>query len=151
MHKNDICRQLQDKEEIKDILHRYHRASFLNDEAMKRSCWHPDGTDDHAGFISGTIDEVLPVFFKMRKNIKLSHMCLSNIVIKLDGDFADCESYVADCHVFENEGQTYHWLAGGRYVDRFERRNGEWRILNRASYMDWNRTERVDSNMPTPF
>lgn len=151
MTQDDICQRLQAKEEIKEVLHRYHRASLLNDMKMKRTCWHPDGTDNHAGFTSGPIDEVLPMFEKMRKNIKLSHMRLSNIAIKLDGKFADCESYISDTHVFEKDGETYHWCVGGRYVDRFEQRNGEWRILNRTSYMDWGRTEHVDAGMPQPL
>ena len=151
MNVNDICRQLLYKEEIRDVLHRYARASLLSDEAMKRSCWHPDGTDEHAGFVSGSIDEVMPVFMEMRKNIKLSHMCISNITIKLDGDFADSECFAVDCHVFEKEGVTYHFVSGGRFNDRFERRNDEWRILHRKSIMDWSRIERVNPNMPKPF
>jgi len=151
MNQNDICRQLMDKEEIKDILHRYTKASLLNDMVLKRTCWHPDGTDEHAGFVSGPIDKVLPEFERMRKGIKLSQMCISNIVIKLDGDFADCECYVTDVHVFEKEGDTYHWCVGGEYIDRFEKRNGEWRILHRKSTMNYSRIERVDPNMPKPF
>lgn len=94
---------------------------------------------------------MIPAFIEMQKKIKLSLMCLSNIVIKLDGNFADSESYVVDTHVFERDGETYHWCAGGRYIDRFERRNGEWRIFNRISYMDWSRIEHVDPKMPQPL
>jgi hypothetical protein len=28
-------------------------------------------------------------------------------------------------------------LVGGRYIDRFEERNGEWRILARVVTMEW--------------
>ena len=33
--------------------------------------------------------------------------------------------------------------AGGRYVDRFERRHGEWRIAERTVVVDWQRIDRV--------
>lgn len=38
-------------------------------------------------------------------------------------------------------GVTHDFLMGGRYIDRFERRGGEWRIAKRQVVMDWNRNE----------
>jgi hypothetical protein len=29
-------------------------------------------------------------------------------------------------------------IAAGRYLDRFERRNGEWKIAHRQACYDWN-------------
>jgi hypothetical protein len=33
--------------------------------------------------------------------------------------------------------------AGGRYVDRFERRAGQWKIAERTVVVDWQRVDRV--------
>jgi hypothetical protein len=57
----------------------------------------------------------------------------------VDGDSARVETY---WHVFhrepgENGAEDYDYIAGGRYLDRFERRNGEWRILTRMLVRDW--------------
>jgi len=64
---------------------------------------------------------------------------MSNILIRVDGDSARVETY---WQVFHREaGQDgaadYDYIAGGRYLDRFERRNGEWRILTRVLIRDW--------------
>jgi hypothetical protein len=37
-------------------------------------------------------------------------------------------------------------VLGGRYVDRFERRDGEWRIAARITVHDWSRIDPVTEN-----
>ena len=57
---------------------------------------------------------------------------LTNVRIELDGELARCESYVVAYHWRERETGTELETAGGRYVDRFERRGGEWKIAHEA-------------------
>jgi hypothetical protein len=33
---------------------------------------------------------------------------------------------------------------GGRYVDRFERRDGEWKIAHRAMVREWDKVEHIE-------
>ena len=37
---------------------------------------------------------------------------------------------------------------GGRYVDRFERRDGEWRIAHRTVFRTWDKVEHVELPFP---
>ena len=37
---------------------------------------------------------------------------------------------------------------GGRYVDRFERRDGEWRIAHRNLVHEWDKVEHVELAFP---
>lgn len=46
-----------------------------------------------------------------------------------------------------NRDET-NWLAGGRYLDRLERRDGEWRIALRTNVVEWSGTV---PTMPLPF
>ena len=39
---------------------------------------------------------------------------------------------------------------GFRYVDRFERRDGEWRIAHRVAVTDWSRLTAPDDWWPLP-
>jgi hypothetical protein len=39
-------------------------------------------------------------------------------------------------------------LTGSRYADRFERRNGEWRIARRTLIQDWKQLVEVSPNAP---
>jgi hypothetical protein len=40
------------------------------------------------------------------------------------------------------------WIAGGRYVDRFERRGDEWRIALRTNAIEWSV---MPPALPIPF
>ena len=37
---------------------------------------------------------------------------------------------------------------GGRYVDRFERRDGEWKIAHRTVVHEWDKVEHVELAFP---
>ena len=42
-------------------------------------------------------------------------------------------------HPVPRDGGEVHALAGGRYLDRFERRDGAWKIADRRVVMDLSR------------
>ena len=73
---------------------------------------------------------------------------ISNVNAHIDGDFAKVETYVLAYHVESVEsGQRLHTF-NGRYIDRFERRNDEWKIAKRTLRCDWTRIEAIDETMP---
>lgn len=150
---NDICRTLQDKDEILDVIVRSARAADQPDgaEATLRAVFHPGATDEHAGMYGGTMEEFIPKMLEMRKVFTFTQHALSNFSIKLAGEVADTECYVTATHGYLKDGVEFHWLVGARYVDRLERRNGTWRIAKRVTYMDWNRVVQVNSTLPKPF
>lgn len=66
-----------------------------------------------------------------------SQLCLHNITThtcEIDGDVAHCESYVLVI-LLNNDGESAR-LISGRYIDRLERREGEWKIALRRSTVD---------------
>ena len=64
---------------------------------------------------------------------------ISNILIDFsDETHAFCESYhVAWCQMTDGTDATI----GGRYLDKFERRNGRWAITHRDVIFDFSRME----------
>jgi len=64
---------------------------------------------------------------------------IGNHWIEVDGDKATGETYCTAYHLLKAEdGSLHDMVVGGRYLDRFEKRNGEWRIRSRYYVMDWN-------------
>jgi len=128
--------ELADREAIRDVLFRYARASDRCDEALLRSVYWPEAHDEHLEF-SGTAEEFiaysLPILRAMRYNM---HM-LGNILIAIDGDKADVETYFQGYHSVEQDGVRRDVIAAGRYLDNFERRGQEWRIIRRFVTVDW--------------
>lgn len=128
--------ELADREAIRDVLLRYCRASDRCDEAMLRSVYWPEATDDHMEF-SGTADEFvewsLPTLRWMRYNQHL----IGNALIVIDGNGAEVETYFHGYHTVEHEGRRMDVFAGGRYLDHLEKRDDEWRILKRFVTVEW--------------
>ena len=113
------------REEIRDVLYRYCRATDRRDWETLRACYHDDAYDDH-GSLVGPIDEFIRISKPFADRVAATMHFMGNVLIELDGDVARVESYVIAYHVIEaDDGTSKHDNWGIRYVDRFERRDGE--------------------------
>lgn len=135
---------LLDKQAITEVLHRYARACDRADEQLLRSCFHPDSVHRHGRF-TGTSAEFCSFAMKIILSTKLEKHLVTNALIEVDGDAAISESsYVAYHRQVKREtGEDEDFFSGGRFIDRFERRNGEWRIASRVGLIDYERFEPV--------
>jgi hypothetical protein len=135
-------RLIQDREAILDCLYRYSRGLDRHDAEALFSVYHADAIDDHGSFL-GPPDEFVPWAHALHEKGWVAHThFISNPRIELDGDIAHVESYVL--FVLRRTDGAGVDLGGGRYLDRFERRDGEWRIAARKHVVEW-RTEGKDT------
>jgi hypothetical protein len=69
--------------------------------------------------------------------------------VQLEGDVAFAEHYAQASHRTRPEGDkpAMDWVVNVRYVDRMERRNGEWRIADRVVVLDSQRSDPVPDNL----
>lgn len=127
--------------EIRRVLARYCRAVDRGDIALLKSVYHPDATDDHGSFQGSGWDFAEALVPAMDASSLNSQHHVTNVLIELDGDAARVESYVLALHPVRDRetGSETHALAGGRYLDRFEKRDGEWKIADRRVVIDWTR------------
>ncbi len=151
--RDEALQALIDKQEIRDLLMRYCRGIDRCDKELLRSVYHPDATDDH-GFFKGSVSEFLDwIMADLVNKYRLTMHSISNILIELEGDVAYGETYLHAYHRIKKEeiDKEYDLVAGGRYIDRFERRNGVWKIASRRCVYDWFRrdpcTERWSSQL----
>ncbi len=118
------------KDEIRDVLYRYARAVDRKDEELLKSCYHSDGVDAHWSFIGNGrefAEEILKPH-QMGQVPNFKHF-ITNILIEVSGDRAFCESsYLFSQTLWLDEGQASTLTNEGRYLDVFERFEGEWRI-----------------------
>jgi ketosteroid isomerase-like protein len=141
-----LLRELLDEREIREVLYRYCHAIDRVDKEELRSVYHEDAYDDH-GVFSGPASEFVEwVFPQMTEaTIAISHL-VGNVRIELRGDVAFVESYyqsISQMRVPEGARPRLR-SAGGRYVDRFERRDGVWRIAHRRVIGDWDKLEEIE-------
>ena len=129
------------KDAIGEVLARYARAVDSADLALIRSVYWPEATDDHGNF-SGNAMEFAEFAVEVLKGFRTTMHFLTNIGIDFPTqDQADvqCYFYAYHEHVQEPDGSPpMVTIVGGRYLDRFEQRGDEWRILTRIVTMDWN-------------
>ncbi|QUD90366.1 nuclear transport factor 2 family protein [Phenylobacterium montanum] len=144
-HEKAALRALGDRVEIAEVIMRYCRAIDRGDEAMLRTCFHPDSTHRHGGF-TGPSSDFCAHAMAVVAAVELTHHQLGQISIDLDGDLAHAETYFTAYHRFGANpppGGRPHEdrIVGGRYLDRLERRAGAWRIARRHGVSEWRRYE----------
>lgn len=119
---------LLDRQDILNIVQTLGRAIDRCDKELAASCYWPDGLEDHGRYIgspAGFIDWVERAMksFQSTQHGMLNHVC------DVQGDQAFGETYYQFISVAY---QGPNMLTCGRYIDHFEKRNGEWRILSRT-------------------
>lgn len=133
----DFLLELANRVRIFDCLKRVSRGIDRFDRALFLSAYHPDAvisagamvTSPAAAFDGGAA---------LHDNGQMSTLHhLTNHTSEIDGDIAHCETYYF--YASRNRDGT-EWLAGGRYVDRVERRDGAWRIAFRQTLIEWSGT-----------
>ncbi len=127
-------RQLRDREAIRDCIHRYAQGLDRHDEDILGSAYHDDAIDRHGE------DRSREDFIRWANGFHaadwtahLHHM--TNTRIGVDGDAAWAETYFLA--VLKRKDGTMADIGGGRYIDRLERRDGEWRIVLRETIVDY--------------
>lgn len=124
---------------IEETLLRFCRGIDRKDWALLLSAFHEDATDDH-GSVKGLAHEVLvPALQSLHETVAHSVHYLTNLSITFVSDTAaSVESYVLVAQrrpepAADGLGAgTQRTVASVRYVDRFERRDGDaWLIASR--------------------
>lgn len=127
-------REMIDRQDIWQVLQRYGRGLDRMDREMARSCYFDDAIDDHGSFV-GNIEDFLDYADRATLSFITCHHGVMNHYCELDGDDAHTETYYLFTGVNE---KPPHLFSMGRYIDHFQRRDGEWRIANRVTIIERN-------------
>lgn len=120
------------KEQITDALLAYARGVDRLDLNRIRATFHPESIADYGDMFQGTGDEFAEFIGQVHPPMQTHTHHLSNVTISVDGDHAGSEAYViVRTRTTGADGVQHDTMAFGRYVDRWERRDGTWRIAHR--------------------
>jgi hypothetical protein len=127
---------------IREAMNRYLLGVDRLDAGLIESAFHEDAVIDHAGFTwsGGEIGEI--VVSAISTMFDRSMHLLGNQLIEFVGEYAFSESYVLDHCVLPVPDDDTLIFRSLRYVDRFEKRDGNWRIQARHTLREWDRLER---------
>jgi hypothetical protein len=120
---------------IRAAVLRYCRGVDRADAVLTRSAYHPDASDDHGSSKGSAMDFAERVNGSHATRWSSTMHVVANHLVELSGEMADAETYVvAYLHRLDGSGVD---VVGGRYIDHFERRAGDWRIARRVYVWEW--------------
>lgn len=133
----DRLQEIVDKQDIHEVAMRYCRACDRVDVALLRTVFHQDAYLAYGSF-DGPATEFVPWVIKhIREDYVHGYHGIANEYVVVEGDVAYGELYaVVNNAVVTEEGQVIENMIWGRYIDRYERRSGEWRIAHRQFLLD---------------
>ena len=136
---------LLDRQDIADCILRFARGMDRFDRALFLSAFHADA-EIAAGPFVGPADKLYDWAHGLHDagQVATQHYLL-NQTIDLAGSVAHVETYYL--FVGRNRDES-NWVAGGRYLDRCEQRNGEWKIALRTNAIEWSG---LLPTLPLPF
>lgn len=129
---------LLDRQAITDVINLYLRAADRADIELLTSCYHDDAWEDHGGVFDGPASEYIALMAKILPRGGLMNHLSTNILIELDGDKAVAEHYILAFARMKKDGETFDTLTLARAIDRFEKREGLWKIARRQLVWEWN-------------
>lgn len=144
-HRIARLERLADMEDIRECLVRFSRGMDRFDRDIYLSAFHADAVMAAGPFVGSAADcwdWAVPMH---EAGQILTHHSLINNSLDIEGDTAHSETYYL--FVARNRDETV-WMAGGRYIDRIERRGGAWKIALRTNIIEWGV---MPPAMPLPF
>jgi SnoaL-like domain len=130
----DKVRQLVDRQEILDCMHRYARGVDRMDAELMQSAFFEDALDCH-GPLTQSPAQFVDWWFPAQGSREATQHFIANHFADIDGDQAHAETYFIVTTKLRGEDEAQ--IFGGRYVDRLERRAGAWKIAVRVVITDW--------------
>lgn len=136
--------QLIAESEIRDVHARYCRSADRCDFELYRTCFHDDAVLEFS-FWTGGVDEFIGMARNMLSGFAATTHFTGNSLVEVAGDGATCEFYTLATHRIsaDAKGPERDYACSVRYIDRMEKRGGEWRIARRQCVLDWARSDPV--------
>jgi len=139
--RDEALQRLLDKEEIYEAMCRYARGVDRGDWDLVRSTYHEDAYDSHGDY-KGDINGLIAWLKILFKGVDNSMHFLGNCLIEFSNhNSALVETYFVSRRLRAPMGDEFRFSQStdaisrdfwGRYVDHFERREGQWRVLHRT-------------------
>lgn len=126
-----------DHEQIRCSIAQLARGEDRRDAVLIAACYWPDSVTDY-GVFKGSFDDYLAWVVPGADAITNTQHHVGQSYIELDNDTAKVETQVISYHRIDyGAGDAHDTVIGGRYLDVFQKREGNWRIISRIMLYDW--------------
>lgn len=134
-----VLQEMIDEFQLRKLVHAYCRAVDRGDIAQLQTFYHHDAVDAHGGFSVGTADHFLDQLTAARPYIRSMQHNITTMNFAISGHAAEGEIYTIAIHTLAGSGRDLDLVVGGRYLDKYEKRDDGWKIIERTIVTDWAR------------
>jgi ketosteroid isomerase-like protein len=132
-----LSQEVLDEFQLRKLVHAYCRAVDRGDFAKLRELYHHDAEDAHGAFSSGSLDDFLKTLADSRPHIRSMQHNVTTMNFAISGSAAEGEIYNIATHTVIAGDRDVDVIVGGRYLDRYEKRDDTWKIIERTIVTDW--------------
>jgi len=143
-----LLQEMLDEFALRKLVHAYCRAVDRGDFTTLRDLYHEDAIDAHGEFSTGSVDEFLGTLAASRPHIRSMQHNITTVNFVISGSTAEGEVYTIATHTLIAGDRDVDVTVGGRYLDKYGKRDGSWKFVERAIVTDW---ARVDDPSPVMF
>lgn len=130
-------KKLLDEQDIRDCQARIARGADRFDRELYLSACHPDARISVGGHTMAAADSFEGGKAGHAEGTIATLHCLGTSNCDINGDVAHVETY----HIYHARTKDdTSWVATGRYIDQFERREGKWGLVFRHIAVEWTGT-----------
>ena len=120
--------EMLDEFQLRKLVHGYCRAVDRGDIAALRELYHHDAEDDHGAFSTGSADDFLSQLEAARPYLRSMQHNVTTVNFAISGSTAEGEIYTIATHTFGAGDRDVDVIVGGRYLDKYEKRDDTWKI-----------------------
>lgn len=139
--------------EITRVILQYARGIDRLDFDMVRDCFHPDARIEYGSVFEGSLDETIEWLDSALRRLQgtLHTFTPPWIDLDLEAGRAECETRSINSALYppDEAGDAIQNVTGTYYYDRFERRDGRWRLVHRRNAGAW-QVNVLDRPSPPP-
>lgn len=122
---------------LRKLVHGYCRAVDRGDLEYLRSLYHEDAADSHGKSSGGSATEFISQMAAARPYLRSMQHHITTVNFAVRGSEAEGEIYTIATHTLAAGDRDVDLVVGGRYLDKYEKRDDTWKILERAIVTDW--------------
>lgn len=124
------------KQDITELIYLYMRGLDRWDADLMRSLFHEDAWCEY-GFMNSGAHAFIDYCMEALASHAANHHFVGNILIDVEGNEAFGEVYFNAYHKIGGDAGFDDMIVAGRYLDRYERREGVWKFAYRSEVVDW--------------
>jgi ketosteroid isomerase-like protein len=132
-----VLEEMIDEFQLRKLVNAYCRAVDRGDLARLRELYHHDAVDGHGGSSGGSASDFINGLAAARPYIRSMQHNITTVNFAIDGDVAEGEIYTIATHTLAGRDGDVDVVVGGRYLDKYEKRDDAWKFIERTIVTDW--------------